>query len=433
MKIKSRNIMMASFAMMAFAIQAAPIPVDAIYCDPGFVTGVAATNRQNLVYIAVSNDGYQVTGAVCTECTSTRRGGTTNDLPASSSAALSGVILTHVVIDSSNGAKFDLGVTITNDNTGIVLGEIGASNQTSGDPINVYPLINGIRVGNWVRRITAVDYGMFNAKPFRVDRSDGILNQTLIPFLTTFRHSDFTNDTGALSFDGIEINDTSNYDPNIVAVFGEALTLVTNKLPVTAMTFSPGFDENPELDGQVLKSITTDEGTFSNIEGLRCVSAGGSKFGAVNEGVPDHATNALSELRFTQGSANVGTADWILDAVVNGSDSNLRFFFGEISVYTSVNPDSVTITPFVDGVLFSDKTLVIESGDYGTPSPVWDNTYVSLFVGTMVSFSLNDFLDGVFDEPLTNVTGFRVYSSTADPNIFGTYKIPFPGTIIVVY
>ncbi|NLC81087.1 MAG: hypothetical protein GX748_07890, partial [Lentisphaerae bacterium] len=31
--------------------------------------------------------------------------------------------------------------------------------QYAGDPVNVYPTLNGIRVGSWVRAIVAADYG----------------------------------------------------------------------------------------------------------------------------------------------------------------------------------------------------------------------------------------------------------------------------------
>ena len=434
MNIKFANIMMASFVMLVCSLKSAPVPVDAVYCDPGYESATT-TNRQTITHIAFGGDAYEVTGATCTECVGGEPAGTTNDIPASRTDALSGSVITHAVVGITGAAKFDLGVTVASDDIGIVLGEIGSTAQTAGDPINVYPLTNGVRVGSWVRSIVATDYGMFAENQFDSFRNV-TFRQTLRPFLTAFRHSDFTNDTGTLVFDGIEINDNNGYDPNLLMTVNDPLQIESNKLPVTAMTFSPGFDENPELDGQVLTSITTAEGyfaTLSEIKGLTCVSAGGSKFAADNEGVPDSTTNALSGLKFTQGSANIGVGDWVLDAPVDSSDPDLRFFFGEISISTSVNPDPVTITLLSEGEVIPARSLEILSGDYGNPSPVWDNTYYSTFVGTLVSFSLRDFMINPFDDQITNVTGFRVTSSVADPIIFGTYRIPPPGTMILVH
>jgi len=427
------NLLIGSAGLMAFAASAAPVPVTGIITTPGFGPETFETNGQALVYIETATDAYVVTGATCTYCPSGIASSPITEAPASQVEALSGLKYTQAVLNfGAVGAKFDFGVTLMDDSVGIVLGEIGTTSQTAGDPINVYPTVSGVRVGTWMRAIVPSDYGS-NGKYW--DKRFPNTQQYFQGFLTTFRCSDFTNGTGLLSFDGIEISGNTGYDPNIVAIIGDPIPVATHKLPVTAMTFSPGFDTNPELDGQILKSLTTEEGTFQNISGLICVSSAGGAFGAANEGVPSTITNALSGLKFTQGSVNPGNVDWILDAPVVEADTDVRFFFGEISRVGFVNPpDAVTIVPLFNGAPISDRNLVISSGDYGTPSPVWKSTYSGYeFEAPLVSFSLADFRTTPFQNPDISVTGFRVScGGAADPIVFGMYRISLKGTIIMI-
>jgi len=440
------GVLMLGMMILVSASQAAPVPVTAIYCDPGFGPELYETNGQALVYIQTATGGYAVTGATCTYCSGGTATGTITEAPASTKEALSGLKYTQAVLNIAVvGAKFDLGFMVMDDSVGIVLGEIGTTAQSAGDPINVYPTLSGVRVGTWMRAVVPADYGS-NGKDW--DKRFPNTQQYLQGFLTTFRRSDFTNGTGLLSFDGIEISGNSGYDPNIVATFGNALPpsipAVTNVFPVTSMTFSPGFDQDPEPDGQMLTSITVDGRTFSSITGLTCVAVNGYQFftQAINESSPGSATNALSDLKFTQMVANPGSVDWELPMAISYRDENIRCFFGEMSVFNDSTADPVTVIPLSNGNPIGNWKLDVNPDDYGPGSERWDISALGdeHAIGRMVSFAMSDFTSDAALPPLTSVDGFRVLCPSvgggqADPNIFGIYVSPqvIPGTIVIVY
>ncbi len=313
-------------------VSAAPVPVTAIATSPGFLPGQIESNGQALVYIQTAAGIFAPVGATCTYCPVGDPGRAYDEpAPASSVAALSGLKYTQGVLGIGSGVKFSLGVTVTNDSIGILLGELGNNTQHTGDPVTVYPTTNGVRVGSWKRAIVSADYGELLNEDWRYVYSNA---QTLHAFLTTFRLSDFTNDMGELSFDGIELADNSGYDPNIVATFNldEPLAPYAPEtpllLPVTAATFSPGFVNNPETNGQILASITTAEGLFRELTGLTCTVASGTKAYATGEPVPATTAEALSGLRYTQFSVNAGDITWTLDKTVGQNDVRRRFFSG---------------------------------------------------------------------------------------------------------
>jgi hypothetical protein len=426
-------------ALLTGVAHAAPVPVTDIITTPGFAPGIIETNAQTLTYLKTTAGWYAPTGATCTYCPAGSAGGAPDEIPtASRTSALSGLKFTQGVLNfTSTGAKFDLGVTVTNDSVGIVLGELGTAQQHAGDPVTVYPTTNGVRVGAWARELGAGDYGEIN-KSWRFCYST---TQDLHCFLTTFRLSDFTNGTGELLFDGIELADNTGYDPNLVATIGELAQLyqpeVSRVLPVTALTFLPGFDTNPETDGQALTGITTDEGSFLNVTGLICtaVSSQQAIAQAINEPAPASAVEALSGLRFTQFAVNPANVDWSLGRTVSQTDTRVRFFFGEVALESQNAGDPVTIWPLSGGQRVGDWALSITNASYGSAtSPIWHSTFSGYkFKGYLVSFALTDFTGGLADT-LVSVDGFRVACGlNADPNIFGMYEIPPPpplGTLI---
>ena len=433
----------AGLVFIVGALCAAPVQITDVITSPGFGPEAIETNGQTLVYIKTSAGWYAPTGAVCTACASAgTRAGTEAELPEplSNTSALSGLKYTQVVLNFGSGAKFNLGVTITNDGFGVVLGEIGTTVQTSGDPINVYPTTNGVRVGNWVLAIAPGDYGLVNY-PWHVKYNNGTVQQDFRGFLTTFRLSDFTNDTGALSFDGIELTGNTGYDPNIVAVMGGLAPMyvpeVSHVLLVTGMTFSPGFTANPETNGQALVGITTAEGMFLSITGLTCVASTGVDWidCAASEPRPATTNAALSGLKFTQMAANPDTVDYSLGFTISQDDGHLRFFVGEISTVTSGvigSADPMIIRPLSNGVPVGDWKLEILAEAYGVASAAWDNNKLAdiHFAGRLVSFAVTDFTGGM-NGTFPNVNGFRIEcGNMADPNIFGMYDIYRKGTLI---
>lgn len=419
-------------------VSAAPVPVTAIATHPGFLPDQIESNGQALVYIQTTNGIYAPVGATCTYCSVGDPGRAYDEpAPASSVAALSGLKYTQGVLGMGSVVKFSLGVTVTNDSVGILLGELGNNTQHTGDPVTVYPTTNGVRVGSWKRAIVSADYGELLADDWLYRYS---ASQTLHAFLTTFRLSDFTNDTGELSFDGIELADNTGYDPNMVATFGVPLApyvpATSYLLPVTAATFSPGFVVNPETNGQTLAGITTAEGTFLSITGLTCSASGGEIGYARNEPVPANTKEALSGLRFTQIAVNAGTAKWTLDRMVGQKDDRVRFFLGEVGISGSANTDNnVFIRPLFNGSRIDNWVLQIPSSSWGTPiSPPWQTYFGGsyIFRGQMMSFALTDFTNGIPGR-LEWVNGFEVSGSGEDLNVFGTYELPPDGTVILFY
>lgn len=424
-------------------VSAAPVPVTAIATSPGFLPGQIESNGQALVYIQTAAGIFAPVGATCTYCPVGDPGRAYDEpAPASSVAALSGLKYTQGVLGIGSGVKFSLGVTVTNDSIGILLGELGNNTQHTGDPVTVYPTTNGVRVGSWKRAIVSADYGELLNEDWRYVYSNA---QTLHAFLTTFRLSDFTNDMGELSFDGIELADNSGYDPNIVATFNldEPLAPYAPEtpllLPVTAATFSPGFFVNPETNGQTLAGITTAEGTFLSITGLTCTASGGEIGYARGETAPTNTKEAVSGLRFTQIAINAGTAKWTLDRTVGQQDDRVRFFLGEVGLSGSANTDNnVLIRPLFNGSRIDNWVLQIPSSSWGAPiSPPWQTYYGGnyIFRGQMMSFALTDFTNGIPGR-LEWVNGFEVSGSDGDLNVFGTYELPPPppdGTVIMFY
>lgn len=425
-------------ALALSGVRAAPVPVSDIIVTPGFGAASIGTNAQTLAYLKTAAGWYAPAGATCTYCTGGSAGGAPDEIPpASRASALSGLKYTQGVLNFlATGAKFSLGVLVTNDSVGVVLGELGTAQQHAGDPITVYPTTNGVRVGTWARALGAGDYGEIN-KTWRFCYST---TQDLHCFLTTFRLSDFTNGMGELAFDGIELAGNTQYDPNLVATIGELAPLyqpdVSRVLPVTALTFSPGFDTNPETDGQTLTGITTGEGSFLNVTGLTCtaVSSQQAIAGAIGEPAPASAVEALSGLRFTQFAVNPANVDWSLGRTVTQADKRVRLFFGEVALESQNAGDPVTIWPLSGGQRVGDWALSITNGSYGSAtSPLWHSTFSNYkFKGYLVSFALTDFTGGLAGT-LTGVDGFRVSCGlNADPNVFGAYELPPLGTLISV-
>lgn len=432
------------FVLACAVAQAAPVPVSNVLTTPGFSSSGTTSNGQTLAYIQLGGVWYAPSGALCTSCAGGDLSRAVNEPdPVSRTNALSGLKFTQAVVNIGSNAKFSLGLTVEDDSVGILLGELGTNQQNTGDPINVYPTLNGTRVGSWVRTIVAADYG-----------DTGSLWQNtygsliMHSFLTVFRHSDFTNDTGVLTFDGIELAGNTGYDPNLVATIGEpapsAEPVASRVLPATA-TFLPGFVVNPETNLQTVVSITTSEGTFTNLTGFTCASVSGGAVYQTNTNEPMTLVEAMSGLKFTELVANATSMDFSIGRTVNSTDDRVRFFLSECEVDTAGTMDTMIIYPLSGSTRIFTWALELTSPDYGTPSPKWNAIRVSDkhnpgFYGHLATFALSDFTNGP-PVALTGVTGFRVVipnigGAQADPSVFGMYEVPPPppkGTMIRVW
>jgi len=428
--------------LMAGFVSAAPVPVTGVLTSPGFVVGQIESNGQDLAYIQIASDYYVPVGATCKSCPAGELSRAVNETVTTTSLtnALSGLKFTLAVVNISGGAKFSLGMTVTNDSVGIVLGELGTAAQSAGDPITVYPTTNGVRVGSWRRAIVSADYGDMVSL-----WQNTYGNMQMHAFVTAFRLSDFTNDTGVLSFDGIELAGNSGYDPNIVATIGEPappyLPSAPRILPATA-TFTPGFIVTPETNLQTLASITTSEGTFTSLTGLTCTSVSGGAVYQTDTNVPMSTVVAMSGLKFTELVANASSLEFSIGRTVNSTDDRVRFFLSECEVDTLGTMDKMVIYPLSGTTRIATWTLELTSAAYGAPSPKWNAIRLSDkhnpgFYGSIATFALSDFTNGT-PVALTGVTGFRVECPSvgglqADPSVFGMYELPPDGTVIMFY
>lgn len=428
----------------ATVAQAAPVPVTGVITAPGFSQGLVESNGQALAYIQTPAGWYAPLGATCKSCAAGDLSRAVNEPdPLSRTNALSGLKFTQAVVNIGSGAKFDLGVTVTNDSVGIVLGELGTDVQFSGDPIVVCPTTNGVRVGNWVRAIATNDYGD-TASLWR--NTYGSL--TMHAFVTVFRLSDFTNDTGVLAFDGIELSGNSGYDPNIVATVGEQVPpyapSTSRVLPATA-TFTPGFIVNPETNLQTVASITTSAGTFTALTGLTCTSVSGGAVYQTNTNVLLSTVEAMSGLNFTELVGNANSMDFSIGRTVSSTNDRVRFFLSECEVDALGTMDRIIVYPLAGTARISTWALELTSSGYGAASPRWNAIRVSDkhnpgFYGSLTTFALSDFTNGT-PVALSGVTGFRlvcplVGGAQADPSVFGMYEIPPPppqGTLIRIH
>lgn len=425
------------FTLMTLVSQAAPVAPTAFWFTPGFGPETLETNAQTLAFIELGGAWYAPAGATCTSSAGTARGAIGETQPVSAVAALSGLKFTQIAFNiGTGGSKFNLGVTVTNDDIRVVLGTCGGSGALGGS-VTVYPLSDGVRVGDFSLAITSGHYG-----------SQSPLFKTLYldvgGRLTAFRLSDFTG-TGTLgSFNGIELYDaTGAYDPNLVATIGTSLPAylpsVSRVLPASGL-FSPGFDQNPEPDGQTLTGITTSEGTFTELEGLTCtiISTVTTNYSAINEAYILPHTEALNGLRFTRLVANPTTVDFALGRTIGQNDARIRFVLGETAPSNIFVPDPIRVRPLSNGRLVDRWVLLVRSTDYGAASPLWKTTYSNPkdWRGFLTSFAITDFTNGP-PGTLTGVDGFRlecvvVTGTNADPNLFGTYMLPPSGTVIWV-
>lgn len=425
-------------------VQAAPVPVTGVLTSPGFTSGLIESNGQALAYILTPAGWYAPLGATCKACAVGELSRAVNEAdPVSRTNALSGLKFTQAVVNIGSGAKFDLGVTVTNDSVGIVLSELGTDVQFTGDPVSVYPTTNGVRVGSWVRAIVAEDYG-----------DTGSLwrntygNLTMHAFVTVFRLSDFTNDTGLLSFNGVELAGNSGYDPNLVATITDPVPPyvpgASHVLPATA-TFAPGFAVAPETNAQTVASITTSEGTFTALTGLTCTSVSGGAVYQTDTNVPLTTAEAMSGLTFTELVGNANSMDFSIGWTVNSTNDRVRFFLSECEVDALGTMDKMIVYPLSGTTRISTWALELNSPAYGAASPKWNAIRISDkhnpgFYGSLATFALSDFTNGT-PVALSGVTGFRLVcpligGAQADPSVFGMYEVPLPpppGTLIKIH
>ena len=191
--------------------------------------------------------------------------------------------------------------------------------------------------------------------------------------------------------------------------------------PTTGTTVS-GFDTNPELDGQVLTSVTVDGVVYTELQGATYtgVNSGGAVFGAINEGDPADVYTALSGLSVSTGRTNVPVSDFAFGSTINAGDG-VGILLGEISI-SGQTGDVVTVVPLdAAGNPIGDFTLSISESDYGAQLGIMDVEAggVPNISTRLTSFSISDFIG---TGTLTGVAGIRLQDNAGyDPSVVATF------------
>ncbi|MDF1811584.1 MAG: Ig-like domain-containing protein, partial [Verrucomicrobiales bacterium] len=190
--------------------------------------------------------------------------------------------------------------------------------------------------------------------------------------------------------------------------------------PVTALV-SPGFDTEPDPDGQTLTAIIRDGIVYTDLQGaVGATSSSGGRYGSDNEGTPASVNDALTGLSISQIVTNMGTqAEFDLGTTVN--DQTFAFFIGEIGTNGQAG-DAITITPLdAAGNPIGDFTLNIVAADYGEQLVTMDTNHSSMLGTRLTSFTLADFSG---TGTLTGVAQLRLSGNTGyDPNVVGTFRM----------
>lgn len=436
----SRGVLALFLSSITWHVSASPVPVTDVSTTPGFGPDDPSGSGRVLNYVEISNVWYNVRGAVCTECQAgTFSYAVDEPVPTLRTNVLSGLKYTQSMLNiGSTGAKFDLGMTVSDDTTRILFSDIAPPMVYTGDAITIYPTTNGVPVGSWKLDIVSADYADTG-----YEWQNNYGGYLLRSFVTSFCRSDFSGDTGTLTFDGIKIAGNNGIDPNFVAILEDSVPPAIPGLPIPATgIFSPGFIISPETNLQTLVGISTSNGTSRLVSSLTCVSATSGDIYQTDTNATITKIAALSDLSFTEVVANSSAMEFEIGRTVH-SDESIRFFLDECEIDSLGTMDNIIVYPLYDGNPINSWCLELKSVDYGAPSPAWRTTRVSdnhtvNFYGSLTSFSLNDFTNGPPSE-LTDVDGFKVVCPVvvethqqADISVFGMYEMPPQGTIIIV-
>ncbi|WP_242588654.1 cell division protein FtsK [Corallococcus macrosporus] len=244
---------------------------------------------------------------------------------------------------------------------------------------------------------------------------------------------------------GISAADAANlhrvaYEINALA---DPVVSVPTRLRITGATFSgsvtAGTPANLTGDAQ-LASLTTSEGTFTNLVGATANGITSTNTPSARGMVPANANAAATGLSAHDGANNVNTGHFQFGSAFT---AKTRFFIldstptstalGDDATVTLVNASNQAVGMYSLALLASDFT-VSAAGNASTALATVSYTsgVASLTgnpVGTVqsklggVSFSLADL--GVTDAAnVSGATGLRISSATLDPNVVGLYTVP---------
>jgi hypothetical protein len=218
---------------------------------------------------------------------------------------------------------------------------------------------------------------------------------------------------------------------------------ILTRQPVTGASFTGSVTAGTpaSLTGIAqLASLTTQEGTFTNLVGATANSITGTNTPSSRGSIPANANAAASGLSVQDGANNVGTGNFQFGTAFT---AKTRFFIvdstltsatiGDDTTVTLINASNQQVGTYALSLLASDFTA---SGAGNTSTALATISYtsgVASITGSpagsvqsklgAVSFSLADL--GVSDfASISSATGLRLSSSSLDPNIVGLYTVP---------
>ena len=218
---------------------------------------------------------------------------------------------------------------------------------------------------------------------------------------------------------------------------------VPTRLPATRAGFSGAFTSGSpaNLTGSAsLTSLTTAEGTFTNLVGATARSITGTNTPSARGSTPASANAAVTGLGVHDGANNLGSGSFQFGT---GFSAKTRFFIVESTLASATLGDDTTVT-LVDAsnnpvgsyslsLLASDFTPSAAGNTSNALATINYTAGVSSVTGSpagstqsklgAATFSLADL--GVSNPAsVSAATGLRLVSSTLDPNAVGLYTVP---------
>lgn len=202
---------------------------------------------------------------------------------------------------------------------------------------------------------------------------------------------------------------------------------------IASATFTGSTGNPPSLtDGSTLTSITTSEGTFSNLTGAVSSNATGERIylgadpGIDNLGVIGlDASDGLLNLTAANSNFQFGTT----------FTTNTRFFIFDATSVGGGFGDNATIS-LIDatGNPIGTYTFALTAANFGTniatiPGTTREGGGSITLQTSGTSFALSDFV-GTGD--LSTATGIRISNaSILDPTVVGIYSVPEPSSLLI--
>ncbi len=242
---------------------------------------------------------------------------------------------------------------------------------------------------------------------------------------------------------GLSATEAANIHRIAYEITTQAEPLPSRRQPATRATFAGAVTSGTpaQLTGTAtLTSLTTAEGTFSNLVGATASGITGTNTPNSRGTPPASANAAASGLEANLGANNLGTGYFQLGS---GFTARTRFFIlesglasgtlGDDTLVTLVNASNQRVGTFSLALSAGDFTASAAGNTSNALATVYYTGGVASVTGSpvgtvqsklgAVTFSLADL--GVTDlASIASATGLRLESGTLDPNAVGFYTVP---------